>query len=342
MRRQATVSVLLLRQLVEAAAERGLDARALLIGAGLDLALLDDPDARAPAEAAMRLWEELPRKLGDDSFGLHLAERESRGSLDVVEYVLRNSPDLGTAYQKTALYMALLQNDTSLQIRIDADHVHLATSPAIFPAMRHAVEYEIAGLLCYGRRITGVDWAPRWIAFEHEEPTDIAEHCRLFRSEVRFRQPATEMVFDRALLSLPVKGADPALYALLVRHADEHLSRQPAAMLSFTEQARAQIGERLARRALLDASSVARSLGLSKRSFERRLRDEGTRYWELLDTVRRDLALSYLRESQMQLDEVTFLLGFAEASAFYRAFRRWTGTTPFSYRRRYTAMAGGI
>ena len=336
MSRKPSVSTLVLRMLVRGAAERGGDALPLLASAGVDAAVLDDPDARVPAAAVALLWQELPALLGDDDFGLHMAERTELGGLALVEYVVRNCPDLGAAYRAATRYERLMHGAAQNRLIERGDEARYVSGfSRDAPVSRPDAEHLLAFMLTQGRRLSGIDWAPRAVAFQHSPPRSTATHARLFRAPVAFNQEVTEMVFDRAVLAYPVGGADPSLHALLERHAEERMARLPSAP-GFVDQAREVVRESLAH-GTPGVRTVARSLRLSQRSFERRLHEEGSSYRELVDAVRRELSIEYLREPGRPLTEVAFLLGFSDTSTFYRAFRRWTGTTPLSYRRRYEA-----
>jgi AraC-like DNA-binding protein len=126
--------------------------------------------------------------------------------------------------------------------------------------------------------------------------------------------------------------ADPGLCAVLDRHAEELLAKYPRED-SLIERLRAIIKQQLSGG---DASleRVAQQLGMSGRTLQRKLRDHGSSHQELLDEMRRDLAMRHLREPEMAICEVAYLLGFSESSALHRAFKRWTGMTPSEFRRR--------
>jgi AraC-like DNA-binding protein len=334
MKSPPTVSVLVARLPIQLAEARGAGVAPLLTKAGVDPELLKNPDARISREAMDALWEAIPRCVGDESFGLHVAEQSAAtGSLDLVEYIIRNSPDLGTAYRKAMRYQQLVHDDASFQMEVRVDCARLSWKYPTSYVARHENEWALAMLVLLGRRVTGVDWAPRAVAVMHPAPSDTAEHRRIFQAPITFSHDVNELIIDREILARPVLGADPSLYALLARHAEERLARIPV-VEDFLEQVRRQISAGLEGGAP-EARDVARKLGLSQRSFERRLHNEGTTYREVVDAVRRELSLSYLREPRLRLMEISFLLGFAETSAFYRAFRRWTGTTPLEYRKRH-------
>jgi AraC-like DNA-binding protein len=177
-----------------------------------------------------------------------------------------------------------------------------------------------------GRAITGVDWSPRSVSFIHHEPASTERHQRLFRAPVRFSQPHDALAFDRALLARPLLTAEPALAGVLERQAELLLTRLPP-----QGSLRGAV-----RRALLPAlpggepriERVAKALAMTPRTLQRRLSEDGITFQGLLDDLRRELANHYLQGQGRPAAEVAFLLGFADPSAFRRAFKRWTGSSP--------------
>ena len=129
----------------------------------------------------------------------------------------------------------------------------------------------------------------------------------------------------RTALDAPLVSSDPALLAILTRAADE-LARATTSEPTLIAQVKRVLREVL-RSADANVDFVARRLGLTGRSLQRRLKDDGTSFNAVRETVRRELADRYLQE-RLSISEISFLLGFSEPSAFFRAFKRWTGTTP--------------
>ena len=163
-------------------------------------------------------------------------------------------------------------------------------------------------------------------------PADITEHARLFRCSVKFGAPSNRLTFASSLLSLPIARADASLCALLDRHAEELLAKFPPRD-SLIDQVRGIIADEF-RGGDPSLERVADQLGLTPRTLQRKLHELGTSHNELLDQMRRQLAMRYLREHEMAICEVAYLLGFSESSSFHRAFKRWTGITPKEYRGR--------
>jgi len=186
-------------------------------------------------------------------------------------------------------------------------------------------------MLQVGRKLTGVDWMPCEVHFEHDQPENISEHKRIFRAPVRFGQPLTKLIFDSLILNLPLVEADLILGSLFESQAEDLLAKSPRHGV-FAGQVRQLIKENLpGGEARMEI--VCRKLGNSSRTLQRKLREEGTSYQELLEEIQRDLSEFYLQKPETAICEVAYLLDFSQSSAFHRAFRHWTGLTPKTFRR---------
>lgn len=314
----------------------GVQVEALLGAANLDSALFAGPDIHLLHSQELRLWGEAARMSGDDDFGLHLAEwvaPRSEELFDILCFALRSSPTLGDHYRRVARYMRLVHPGVRVSLEEEARVARLVHSHRREPALpsRQPVEAFFALALLLGRRAVGEEFTPREVCFRHARPARVREHERLFGAPVRFGCPRDELVVDGAHLERKPLHAEPLLLALLDRQLDGMLAIQPErdGLLELVQSAmRDELPDREP-----SVASVAAKRHMSPRSLQRRLREEGTTFAELLEELRRDLALRYLRDPRIGIAEVGFLLGFRDVTAFHRAFRRWTGTTPASYRR---------
>jgi AraC-like DNA-binding protein len=187
-------------------------------------------------------------------------------------------------------------------------------------------DFEIAASLSIIRELCGANWLPERALFSHTKPVDVAPYRRYFRAQCRFDCERTALLFPSRLLEFKLPEADPKKLRILY------------------EQARARddfgLVFRLRRslRALLlsEAASgdeVAKLLSMHRRTLDRRLRTEGTTFKEVLDEVRFEAACQLLDGARIPITEIAASLGYAETSAFSRAFRRWSGTTPLDRRR---------
>ncbi len=329
-----TASAVLFRLVLEAAVEAGSDRGELLALTGVRAESLEGQDARVPRAAHHQLWDEFARRTGDDCLGLRLAERARQpGAFGVLDYLLRSSANLGDALDRLARFLPLLfVGDEVVDERGEREVLFgLRRGAYRFTPSRHTSECNVATLLHVGRQMLGTDWAPLEVFFEHAAPPDVREHRRLFRCPLHFGAPLHGMRFERALLDRPALRPDPGLSAVL-GHLAERMLVEIAHEPPFTGQVRRFLLGAYRAQADTSLESAARSLRLTPRSLQRKLAAEGGSHRDLLDQVRRALALAYLRDEGRSVTEVAELLGFSDPSTFHRAFRRWTGHAPHEYR----------
>lgn len=300
----------------------------LLTRAGIDPAVLERSQHRIPAKQFDALWTAIEAATDDPNLGLHLGEL--RGGLPVGHVLfaaMMNSPTVGTALERYCRYHAIMADivqprisprggvtvlgiePVEPKIHLHRQHVECVTS-LVVSVIRHLAEGRFHGE----------------VRFRHRCPDDVSEHRRLLGPSVLFGQSDNEISLEGSLLQTPIARADAELLGILEQHAASVMSRiQPAQ--PWTTRVSREVG-----RSLCDGkpslADVAKRLATSQRSLQNRLKEEGTTYQEVLDTLRTQLGTSYLLRTQMTLSEIAFLLGFRDQSSFSHSFRRWTGQTP--------------
>jgi AraC-like DNA-binding protein len=332
MNERFTIQAKAVRKIVNAAAGKGVAERRLLAASGLNSNLLSDPDCRIPFAQIVSLYETGAQLTGDSFFGLHVGETVNPSAFDVVGFSALNSATLGEAFDRVQRYHSIWTDgaDFTIHATQPVSSIVYTYCDASITEHRQDSEMTLATVVSLCRRVAVPDWTPLAVEFQHQAPTDSSELLRVFRCEIRFSQPANRLLFDSTTLALPIDKADPALIAVLDRHAHELLSRFPPHH-SLLDQVRSIIARELNGG---DASleRIAQQLGLSPRTLQRKLQELDTTHNELLDQARHELAVTYLREQEMAICEVAYLLGFSEPSSFHRAFKRWTGKTPKEFR----------
>jgi AraC-like DNA-binding protein len=198
---------------------------------------------------------------------------------------------------------------------------------------RHAAEFTLGCVVAITAQLTGAPVRPRRVELRHAAPTDVSAHLALFGCAPQFDAAVNALELDPEVLARTVTGADPALSAIILRHAEAVLATRPDPRASTVERVRHLLARTLGEG---DATlaAVAAQLHMSERSLQRRLADEDRTFDAILDDLRRELALRYLADPLVSIAEIAFLLGYSEASAFHRAFKRWTGATPAEMRTR--------
>jgi len=326
-----SLSVVVVRALLEALEQAGADHAALLSEIGLTEEQLADSEARVDASLAFRLIERAPVLAKDDLFCLRVAFAIPMGALEVLDFTIRSAPTLGEAVARAIRYFPLVDDRTTLSLERDDERARIVGQNRSLPAAPLAATELLFGLiLARGRELTGVACPLRRVKFREAPPPNPSAHSELLGAPVEFAA-RDELEFDSSWLDAPCLSPDPALSKFFERYASSHLERL-SGPASFVDRVKATIaGELRGQEPTLD--STAESLHLSERTLQRRLAEAGTSYKELLDEVRHEAALSLLKDPRISIGEVGYLLGFADTSTFYRAFKRWTGGTPKDHRR---------
>jgi AraC-like DNA-binding protein len=331
--RRPMISVSAAIGLTEAIESAGGDPDRVLRSVGLDRSTLTKPDGFIACSDFAGALEEAARATGDDCFGLHLGERYNPKNMGPFTYVVLNSPTIAAALRNAGRYLRVHNEAASVSFVAEgrlAYARHLLADLGIENPRQHN-EYAMtvgAGLI---RLMAGSQWAPVEVQFAHPAPRQTSEHGRVFRAPVSFGCPTNALAIEREFVERQVPAADERLYPVLTRYLDRALKEIPRED-SHLASVRRAVGESL-RDGDPTLTQVARKLEMGPRTLQRRLKEYGMDFKALVDDTRRRFSLNYLRDRKHSLTEIAYLLGYSEVSAFNRAFKRWTGSTPSDYRR---------
>jgi AraC-like DNA-binding protein len=324
-----------LQPLLETACARGVPARALEQAAGLPQGSLEPLPDSLPADAYVRLLDVGAALANDHHFGLHVGERVKLGTYSVYGLVLLSCRDFGHALEQTLRYEQLAHDLGRSALAVDGAVARYTWHSRYPAAHRHLADSVFAGIRVFGNWLAGAPLPPAELALTHDggDPALQGEYARVFGALPRFHAPANVAAFDAQLLSWPVPNADPLLYPVLQRHAEQLLKQraQQEAHAGIAAQVRAAIVRGLAQ-GRVRVGQVAEELGLSMRTLQRKLSEEGVHFQQVLDQTRYALAQDYLRQPGLSLVDIAFLLGYQEQSAFNHAFRDWAGINPGAWR----------
>jgi AraC-like DNA-binding protein len=325
-----------LQPLLEAAAAGGLTSAMLASAAGLPGNALEPLPESVSALDYVRLMDAGAALTQDAHFGLHVGARVKLGTYNVYGLILLSCRDFGQALQQTMRFEGLAHDLGRSDLTVDGDMAEYRWTSAVPQASRHLAESVFAGIQVFGNWLAGQPLPPADIAFAHPAPDDTGEHERIFGTRVRFDAPVHAARFPAALLAWPVPNADIGLYPVLQQHAEQLLrekerGERAAREGSIVVQVRSAIVRNLAQdRVRLPL--IADELGITQRTLQRKLKDAGVSFQQVLDQTRHELAQDYLRQGNLSIAEIAFLLGYQEQSSFNHAFKEWTGVNPGAWR----------
>jgi AraC-like DNA-binding protein len=308
---------------------------------GIPYELLQTPGARVTQEQFSTLYRLLAIELDDEMPGI-FSRPLRRGTLKFLCLSLLDAPRLEVALHRFGQFFHLILDDLELVSRRDGTHAWLelveptaatmATTASAIPAPRASM----LGCELMLKLVHGVaSWLIRQkiplagVDFAFPRPAQVADLVYLFPGPVRFDCAATRIVFDAAYLDLPVRQRKTDLDAFLARAPEDWI------FVSFAERLMHHrvwqiIADRLPVASNID--EVAHDLNMSMRTLSRRLEAEGTTFQAIKDEVRRDMAIQRLTRSTDAIAAIAYDVGFDNPTAFHRAFRHWTGSTPAAYR----------
>lgn len=314
----------------ELVAELGGDSAALARAAGIDAAAFDDPDFPVPAGAVVYFFENAATSCHCDNFGLQLALRQDMSLLGPLWELMRSATTVGEMLADLARYFLL--HTTGALISVESSRQGLIWNYSLATGSgnddRHTMELGIA-LLVQELRKRCPQWLPAQVSFRHSAPKDMHLHRKIFGKQLAFNADRNALWIDAGILATPLSSGDIATHQALTSRLGAQRKQLPARLCTQSET----VIRSLLPVASCDIAIVAKVLNLSTRSLQRHLTDQHTSFSHMLDAVRADLAMKYLRQSELAIADIAEILGFSETSALTRAFRRWYGHSPRHERR---------
>lgn len=309
----------------------GLDASEAFLRAELDSEKARDPNARYKVSGMTRLWQAAAELSGDPAIGLRVAEQVQPASLHALGLSVLASETLSDALQRVARYSRIVSNAADVSVEKDGGltRVRIRIPGHGIPLAFEAFDAFIGNMVKMGRMLTQRDVNPSRLELMRPEPPDSAPYEEFFRCPIVFGAPGYCIHFDSRYLDEPLPSANPALAQLNDQVIVDYLARFDRSQIAV--QVRNLIIQRLPS-GEPSQEEVARALNMSTRSLQRRLREEDSSYKILLEDTRRELACQYLKQQDVSIGEITYLLGFSDQSNFTRAFKRWLGQAPGEFR----------
>lgn len=326
------VTSLFARKMVAAAGGQ-VDAGALLASVGLDADGRWDPKAMIPADIYYDLLERIAAQTDVTDLPVRVGASMRLDEYGALGLAFKAATTLGASYTRVERYARLWTSVVEYELRPHSRGTLfiLHRSGPRRLGMRLSNEASLASAVSIGRQVSPTPFAPLEVLVQHPAPKSLAAHRDWFGCPVRFDAGLDAILLAPEMLSRPNILGDEGISRYLISHLDAELS-EIAPEPSVVAQARDAIAQALSE-GVPRMADIAGALGLSARSFHRRLSEHGMSFQALTEETRRELAEGLLRDKHHSLAEIAFLTGFSEQSSFTRAFKRWVGRTPASYRK---------
>lgn len=313
-------------------AQLGFEPAAILAELNFDIRLFDDPDTVIPYAERTRLLEQCADRTGCRHFGHLIARNTGPSSYGIAGFLMQQCPDVATALRAFVRYSYLHVSGAVVYLDEGPESAFLGYSilePV--PEVTQLADGAVTAAFNILRALCGPAWRPMEVCFAHRKPENTRPFKQYFDAPLTFNEGRNGVVFSASWLHTPLRSSDPNLRELLQRQINLLESRHSE---DFAEQVR-----RVLHSAVLThhatAAHVANLFSIHQRTLNRRLRDCGTCFRDLLNECRSEIARQLLADSSMSLTEIAATLDYADTSAFARAFRRQSGEAPSVWREQY-------
>ncbi|WP_027925338.1 AraC family transcriptional regulator [Pseudomonas sp. URMO17WK12:I12] len=325
------VRAAVLTKYLEVTQDLGFNPCDIMTVVGLSKAQLRVPENRIPIDSAMRLLEDSAVASGCQTLGLRMAESRQLSDFGAVSLLLSQQRTLREAFQVMEHYRHLMNDSLGIFVE-EAGRMVIIRAEMVTESLlpsRQASELVIGVLFGMCSTLLGVQWRPYSVNFMHQPPENLHLHRRLFGCNLEFGSDFNGIVCSDASLDMVNANADPAM-ASYARHYIDSLQSDVNTSLLFEVRKAIYLLLPMGRATI---EQIALSQGMNVRTFQRRLQDDGCAFNDLINEVRRDLALRYLENPNHSMSSIADMFGFSMASSFTRWFINQFGMPPAAWRR---------
>jgi AraC-like DNA-binding protein len=305
----------------------------LLSRAGLSKRDFANQQHRISAAAQSKLLEYAAEALDDNAFGLHLAEQTNPRKAGLLFYVASSAKNVGEALALYERYCRIVNEAVRLNLMRAPDGVVVGIDFLGLSrrGIRQNAEFGIAVLLKALREAAGRDIRPSKVTFAFGRNSNLREFKRFYHCPIEFSASSDQLAFSNETLAVRLVTADRYLLKTLRSVCDEAAKKRGTAKGTLHASVENEV-QKLLPDGKVSRRTIAEALALSERTLMRRLADEGTTYAEVVDQLRRSLALQYINDPGISVSQIAWLLGYEKPTSFNHAFTRWTGRSPSAAR----------
>lgn len=328
-------SVAKIAVIVDLLAEEGVSAEQALADVSLLPEQLRSPATRVCAAQVLQSYRNAIKFSGDPQFAYHAGAKFRVSTYGMYGFAILSSPSFRETMGFAKAYHLLATPLAEIGFREEQGVVAWIVSPAPYLEIddllyKFIVDLQMAVHLSLHRNVMGATFKPAQVDYAFGRPHGDKKEAAFFACPVLYGEPENRLVFDSAWLDGPADFGNALAFAELKLLCNGLLSELELGS-GIAGKVRELILSNLSRP--LGFEQIAKSLNMSERSLRRRLQEEGTSFRNLADELRVQVAIKYVRDTDLSVEDIAFALGFSDASSFRHAFRRWTNAAPNEYRR---------
>lgn len=331
-----TFSVRYIANIIQMAAQQGASRQKLLDIVGLDMDAMQDEDLRLDASIYNKVLETAITQTGDDFLGLHIGNYLSLSAAGIIYQIAQTSATIYESLEHVcafanlgcqALPFSLHKHSDLLEIRMTPSELWMAQSPI---SVAHTIDAVTMFSIREFQTLTLQKHQPEKVHFTRPRPPKFTEYEKFYGCPVRFEQPTNAIFLSKKVATQKIVTSDYSLLQILLQYATARLEKiqHHQGFSSIVKNAIIN----LVKPQFPTLHQVADNLNLSVRTLQRRLKEEGLTFKMVMDELKKQFALDYMHNLTLSISEIAYLLDYADASAFNRSFKRWTGKSPKRWR----------
>lgn len=295
--------------------------------------VFQEESGKIPLSIFTALIENAANESGDTALGLELGKEFRSVALGPLGRLLPKAQTFGDALDGFARYFSTLQTDTKVKLTINNENARISymiLDPSVrFRAQDAAFTLSFENILF--SNLLDFSWKPSWVEFEYDGNVGLADYQKHFGCPIRFSQRENAFVFPAKFLSLPLKSADEISYSK-IRNDLENTIVFECDRLNFVQSVEAWVAASIYNAESTNIEFVAHDFGMSLRSFHRKLIEFDIGYLDIKNQIRLKIAKNMLKETDLSITDIAMFLGYSEASAFVRHFKKNVGIPPRKFR----------
>ncbi len=312
--------------------QRGVDVSKLTKESGVASEALDEQETLLTFVQAEKIIANALALSGEPGLGLVLGEHESWKDWGMLGYAIFSCKSGWEAMDVAANYYQTTTSMTTLDITLEGEDFLFASTPAHAVSddiHRFLLEEDFGGFVSFIREVQGREFNPTEVSFTYSEPDYVQQYRDFFQCSIIFDAPISRVLMPANILDFHLKTYNPVAESMAIKLCDEILNQQDAnrGLVNKVYLTLLKNPDKF-----LSVEEVAQELGMSERNLRRMLKELNTSYRDILNDVRKEIAIRYLKESDLSMEHIAELVGFSDSSSFYRSFKKWTGKAPTSFR----------